>query len=161
MTTVRVQRPRQALDAEKLPVEAARVRRARPVQQGLSAPVVASGAETARVRRTRPAQAPTEVKSGRKRYIVDWGSSLSAKFCLYMMTSYLYYHRNYSVVTDHEYDRLCKEILAGWDRFDHPHKHLISRDDLEATTGYAIKYPTVVKIASSLLADTHIEVRSS
>jgi len=58
----------------------------------------------------------------------------------YLMSSYLYYKEDRQVLTDGDFDRLAKRLLDNWDSVDHMHKHLISKEDLQAGTGYAIKY---------------------
>lgn len=60
------------------------------------------------------------------------------------MSCYLYYVEEVHVLGDCQFDTLCKELLRGWDLITHPHKHLTTREDLEAGTGYAIKYPLMV-----------------
>ena len=63
----------------------------------------------------------------------------------YMTSSYLYYKKDKSVLTDEDFDLLCKRLLSEWKDAKHPHKRRIKKVDLEAGTGYAIKnYPTRV-----------------
>ena len=69
----------------------------------------------------------------------------------YLMASYLYYLKDISLLQDHEYDLVCKEILERWDNIDHSHKELISKDDLRAGTGFSLKeedYPAITKNAA-------------
>lgn len=66
----------------------------------------------------------------------------------YLMSSYLYYHANAQVLTDADYDQICKRLLFEWDNISHPHKGLVTRADLEAGTGYAIKYTNMIKGAA-------------
>ena len=64
---------------------------------------------------------------------------------IYLMSSYLYYRKDESKLSDGEFDMLCKRMLDNWKQINHPHKRLIRKKDLEAGTGYAIKkYPTIV-----------------
>jgi|TARA_R100001460_G_scaffold2812_1_gene8832 NAD-dependent DNA ligase len=58
----------------------------------------------------------------------------------YLMSSYLYYKEDRQVLTDEEFDKLAKRLLDNWDSVEHMHKHLISKEDLQAGTGYAIQY---------------------
>lgn len=68
---------------------------------------------------------------------------------LYLMSCYLYYVEDVHVITDTEFDRLGKYLLSVWDDVDHPHKSMITPDDLRATTGYAINsYPYVLAVAA-------------
>lgn len=63
----------------------------------------------------------------------------------FMTSSYLYYKKDKQVLTDEDFDILCKRLLENWDKAKHPHKRRIKRNDLEAGTGYAIKnYPNRV-----------------
>ena len=50
----------------------------------------------------------------------------------YLVHSYIYYQLDNSVISDGEYDKMAKHILENWDDLEHPHKHLISKDALQA-----------------------------
>lgn len=131
-----------------------RVRRARPVNKDTLAPPAESVKTPPRIRRER-------VKTdalGRTRYVIDWGISLEAKLQLYLMTSYLYYYMNRSIIADSDFDRLCKELAAGWRSIKHQHKGLTDKEQLEAGTGYAIKYPMMVVHAARYMLDRHYEI---
>lgn len=63
----------------------------------------------------------------------------------FMTSSYLYYKKDKAVLSDVDYDRLCKRLLECWKEAKHPHKRRIKMNDLEAGTGFAIKnYPNRV-----------------
>jgi hypothetical protein len=66
----------------------------------------------------------------------------------YLVHSYLYYVMDSPLISDVEYDQLCKDLLSRLGEIgDHPHKHLISKEALEAGSGYHLKredYPTIV-----------------
>jgi len=67
----------------------------------------------------------------------------------YMMSSYLYYQKDQSVLSDPDFDDMCKRILSEWKSITHQHKCRVSRKALEAGTGYSIKrYPTIVMSAA-------------
>lgn len=73
---------------------------------------------------------------------------------LILMASWLYYHRNVSLVEDEVFDEWCARLLAVRDIVDHPHLELISEEDLEAGTLYALKeedYPSITKRAAARL----------
>lgn len=110
-----------------------------------------SVAPARRVRRVRTPQL-------KPRYVVDWGASWQSKFQLYLITCFLYYRMNRSVITNDEFDRLCTELASGWRKNHHQHKHLVTLDDLVAVTGYAIQYPRVVMGAASIMLERHREV---
>lgn len=70
----------------------------------------------------------------------------------YLITSYLYYREATPIISDETYDHLCKLMEASWFYIKHPHKHLISLDDLKAGTAYAItEYPSRAVRAAHLL----------
>ena len=73
---------------------------------------------------------------------------------IFLMSSYLYYKKNTNVLSDEQFDMLCKRMLDNWSKIKHRHKRLIKKDDLEAGTGYAIKkYPTIVMSAAERWKD--------
>ena len=71
---------------------------------------------------------------------------------VYLMASYAYYVRNTNIILDTTYDHIAKTLEARWDCFDHPHKYLVDRDDLSATTLYKLSkasdYPLIVAHAA-------------
>ena len=74
----------------------------------------------------------------------------------YLIHSYLYYICNRPVISDAEFDKICKDLLKDWDNVSHMHKHLVTREDLEAGTGFAIKYhdyPEIVKSCATRLVN--------
>ena len=60
------------------------------------------------------------------------------------MCSYAYYQLNTNLITDHEFDQLGKDILANYDNINHMHKHLVTKEMLDAGT-YLGEYPTMVR----------------
>lgn len=139
-----------------------RVRRVRPSTQVEKAEETPVNTRISRVRRTpEPVQAPTVLRRSRVRssevgytqslpiFVIDWNKSLGWKLQIYLVTSYLYYHRCKSLITDHDYDRLCKELAEGWRGLTHQHKHLVDKGQLTAGTGYAVKnFPLMVQGAA-------------
>jgi hypothetical protein len=144
----RVRRTRASPVVESTPL---RVRRSRPV------PVEE---EQRRVRRTRPVASGLDRHSGdpRQRFVIDWGKSLGWKLQIYLVSSYLYYEMSRSIITDHDFDRLCKELNEGWNTFEHQHKHCTSRGAMVAGTGYANTYPLMVRGAADVMLHTFYEV---
>ena len=61
----------------------------------------------------------------------------------YLMASYAYYEQADPIFSDAYYDELANFILDNYDTIDHYHKHLISKDDLEAGS-YLGSYPSKV-----------------
>jgi hypothetical protein len=151
---MRVRRTRAPVEDEAKPAIKARIRRSRPAPEP-SEPV-------SRVRRVRrvPEVDNQDINPRMlsRVFSIDWSWSWQKKFQLFLMCSYLYYQMNRSVITDSDYDRLCVDLLAGWKSNDHQHKHLITRDDLRATTGFAIKeYPGVVIGGAHFLMNAYEE----
>jgi hypothetical protein len=67
----------------------------------------------------------------------------------YLMSSFLYYKKDTAVLTDPDYDTMCKRILAEWKDIKHQHKRKVNRKALEAGTGYQIKsYPLITQSAA-------------
>lgn len=58
----------------------------------------------------------------------------------YLMSCYLYYELDSPVLSDEEFDTVCKRLLTNWDRVEHFHKHLVSLEDLKAGTGYSFDW---------------------
>jgi len=66
----------------------------------------------------------------------------------YLMASYAYYILNMSLMGDDEYDQIAKLLFKYYDEFEHQHKYLVTKDDLSATTLYALRtndYPLMVR----------------
>ena len=62
----------------------------------------------------------------------------------YCMSSYLYYDKEKNVLTDADYDSLCKRILKEWSNIDHQHKSKLSKEALKAGTGYRMSYTNLI-----------------
>ena len=69
------------------------------------------------------------------------------------MYSYLYYEEDSPIISDGEYDSICKRLHNEWDNVEHFHKHLIDKETLLAGTGYTLKYPNRVIDAAKLLKE--------
>jgi len=75
-------------------------------------------------------------------------SEISINRCvaLYMMSSYLYYKKDTNVLSDGDFDAICKRLLAEWKDITYPHKKFLKKGSLEAGTGFNIKkYPAIVR----------------
>lgn len=77
-------------------------------------------------------------------------TDLKSAFANYLILSYAYYKLNKSLVSDGQFDLLCKTLLDNFDSFEHKYKHLVTKDDLEAGTGFAIQYPTELEHALTI-----------
>lgn len=73
------------------------------------------------------------------------------------MSCYLYYKLDINVYSDYVFDSICRRLYKELDTITHVYKHLVSRDNLKASTGYDIVYPTIVKHASKLWYLEHVE----
>jgi NAD-dependent DNA ligase len=66
--------------------------------------------------------------------------SLNRLVPIFLMSSYLYYEHDKSVLDDTQFDYLCKKLYSNWDKVEHMHKHLITKADLAVGSGYGIQY---------------------
>ena len=64
----------------------------------------------------------------------------------YLMASYLYYQRDISLISDAEYDEMCRDILENYPRIEHRHKYLVDVDALAAGTGFQIDWQKAPRI---------------
>lgn len=82
-----------------------------------------------------------------------------------LIAGYAYHHLDRPILSDGCWDALCRQALAQWDTLQHPHKHLISRDDLAAGSLYALpaeSYPTIaVSSARRLLSEGFVPIAPS
>lgn len=72
---------------------------------------------------------------------------------MFLMASFTYYHLGRSLIPDEKFDKICVFLLENWDNFEHQHKHLITKADLEAGTAFTLKwsdYPMMVKQAAMI-----------
>lgn len=72
--------------------------------------------------------------------------NINASVPWFLMASYMYYIENKSIMSDIEFDTMCRMMLENFDNIDHPHKYLISKDQLIAGTGFDIpleSYPQI------------------
>ena len=66
----------------------------------------------------------------------------------YFMSSYLYYELDLNVINDFEFNDICKRLYKEFNNITHPHKHLLNKDALSASTGYDIKYTRLMRHAA-------------
>jgi hypothetical protein len=81
----------------------------------------------------------------------------------WLMASYLYYHYDYSLLSDEYYDELCEYLKVNYSSLIHPHKHLIDSEALEAGTGFYLseeQYPSMCKGAAIRLMDQGIPIET-
>ena len=69
------------------------------------------------------------------------------------MFSFLYYEKDINLIEDTEFDQMCKTLLDKYDDLEHMHKHLVSKSDLTAGTGYGIKYTEMIKQSAMKLSE--------
>lgn len=60
------------------------------------------------------------------------------------MCAFAYYEQADPLISDQEFDELGKWLLENYDNVEHMHKHLVTKEDLDAGT-YLGEYPTIVK----------------
>ena len=76
---------------------------------------------------------------------------------IYLMSSYLYYEQDKSVLSDTDYDTLCLRLTQEWDDIEHVHKNLLDLDSLQAGTGYDVKYTQMIEMAALQWYDLWLE----
>ena len=59
----------------------------------------------------------------------------------FLTSSYIYYHKPEmrSICSDVTFDWMCRELLKKYDSISHPELHLISKEDLRAGSGFALR----------------------
>lgn len=70
--------------------------------------------------------------------------NLVTLFSRWLVYCYAYYGLGDALVTDEEFDKLSRYLHSNWDNFEHIHKHLVNREDLECT-GHHIKIPKIAQ----------------
>jgi len=80
----------------------------------------------------------SDIKSMTPNQLVSW----------FLIGSYSYYELGHPVMKDRTFDMLVERLKQQYNKADHPHKYLITESHLNATTGYDIKYPSIVKYAT-------------
>lgn len=64
-----------------------------------------------------------------------------------LMASLAYYRDDAPILSDGCFDELCKGLAARWERVPHPHARLLTMEDLQAGSTFAIPfgdYPAIV-----------------
>lgn len=69
----------------------------------------------------------------------------------FMIGSYAYYKLGRQLMDDPEFDYLVNRLKKDWPNINHPHTKLIKKSHLEASTGYDIEYPNIVKCCAAEL----------
>lgn len=59
----------------------------------------------------------------------------------FLTSSYIYYHKPHMrpICSDVTFDWICRELLAKYDTIEHNELHLISKEDLKAGSGFALR----------------------
>ena len=65
----------------------------------------------------------------------------------YLTCSYAYYKMDLSLIPDEQYDKMCKALLINFDNIQHRYWFVTRREDFEAGTGFAIKWPPELESA--------------
>lgn len=83
-------------------------------------------------------------------------SNPATAFSWWLSASYAYYCRYESLFSDECFDKLSKYLLDNYDKLEHHHKHLVTKDGLAAGSGYYLKendYPLIVRISTEKLIE--------
>lgn len=74
------------------------------------------------------------------------------------MAGYLYYHLDFSILSDDLFDRLCKQLLSDYANIRHRHKTIITYDHLTAGSLWDLTredYPSMCRSAAVGLVYDH------
>lgn len=73
----------------------------------------------------------------------------------YLMSAYLYYHRDAPILSDGAFDNLCKDLHDSWYGIEHRHKYAVDRPSLTAGTAMMPleAYPPLCINAADVLAN--------
>ena len=73
----------------------------------------------------------------------------------YLIHSYVYYELYDNIISDAQFDALCRWMADNYDSLNHPHKHIVSLDALNAGTGHHLVYrfPADIKAAAHELLE--------
>ena len=72
----------------------------------------------------------------------------------FLSSSYCYYQKDESLMSDIAFDKLCKWMFDNHDSLEHEHKHLVTKDMLQAGSGFNLKaddYPLRVQHSAPVL----------
>lgn len=85
--------------------------------------------------------------------------SINRKISYYLIFSYLYYEQNESLITDQQYDELCKNLYENFNLVktsNHPNKDLVDKFNLECGSGFGIQYTARIKYSAEHFKNCHI-----
>lgn len=84
----------------------------------------------------------------RCRAVIDHNPNMLVPW--YLMASYLYYHRDESLLLDTTFDVICRRLLTEWDAIKHHHLCNIHTKELSAGTCFLkeSEFPTITKAAA-------------
>ena len=69
----------------------------------------------------------------------------------WLVCSYCYYIRHESLMSDEAFDKMSRWMFDNYDKLEHNHKHLITKEMLSVGSGYNLKekdYPLIVKVTA-------------
>jgi NAD-dependent DNA ligase len=72
---------------------------------------------------------------------------LNKLFGHFLTCSYAYYKMDISLVTDEQYDKMCVVLGRNYGRLTHKYKFIVTPEDFDAGTGFAIRYPAPMEWA--------------
>ena len=64
--------------------------------------------------------------------------------------SYSYYILDEPILSDTVFDNMCKYVFNNWDKIEHQHKHLFTKEDMENGSLFMLKpdqYPLIVQVS--------------
>lgn len=73
----------------------------------------------------------------------------SSALSIWLIASYCYYRKDFSILSDSVYDNMAKWMHDNWDNIEHVNKDLVDKGMLKAGSAFNISeasYPTRVKV---------------
>lgn len=80
--------------------------------------------------------------------------SLDKLVAVYLVSSFCYHRLNESIISDEDYDQVCRRLLANYESITHRHKKHLDKGSLKAGSGFHIKdYPTIVRVIGNSMVE--------
>lgn len=79
--------------------------------------------------------------------------SLDKLVTVYMVASFCYHKLNETIISDEDYDQVCRRLISEYDSITHQHKSFLDKGALRAGSGFHItNYPTIVRVIGNSIA---------
>lgn len=84
--------------------------------------------------------------------------SLDKLVSVYMVASFCYHKLNETIISDDDYDQVCRRLLHNYDNITHQHKKYLDKGALRAGSGFHItNYPIIVRTVGNSMVTKILE----